>query len=111
LRPTTRSIGFSKSIVLHEVVFTDEALANLDGILSFIASNYPSIYDAFQSRLRSVVARIGDWPESAQEVADRPGVRVAPLVRYPYKVFYRSTGQVIEILYIHHAARDERGGT
>ena len=49
-----------------KVVFTDEALANLDGILSFIASNYPSIYDAFQSRLRSVVARIGDWPESAQ---------------------------------------------
>jgi plasmid stabilization system protein ParE len=91
-----------------KVVFTDEALANLDGILSFIASNYPSIHDAFQSRLRSVVARIGDWPESAQEVADRPGVRVAPLVRYPYKVFYRSTGQVIEILYIHHAARDER---
>jgi plasmid stabilization system protein ParE len=42
-----------------KVVFTDEALANLDGILSFIASNYPSIYDAFQSRLRSVVARIG----------------------------------------------------
>ena len=94
-----------------KVVFTDEALANLDGILSFIASNYPSIYDAFQSRLRSVVARIGDWPESAQEVADRPGVRVAPLIRYPYKVFYRSIGQVIEILYIHHAARDERGGT
>ena len=94
-----------------KVVFTDEALANLDGILSFIASNYPSIYDAFQSRLRSVVARIGDWPESAQEVADRPGVWVAPLVWYPYKVFYRSTGQVIEILYIHHAARDERGGT
>jgi len=94
-----------------KVVFTDEALANLDGILSFIASNYPSIYDAFQSRLRSVVARIGDWPESAQEVAGRSGVRGAPLVRYPYKVFYRSTGQVIEILYIDHAARDERGGT
>ena len=92
-----------------KVVYTDEALANLDGILSFIVSNYPSIYDAFQRRLRSVVARIGDWPESAQEVADRPGVRVAPLIRYPFKVFYRSAGQVIEILYIHHAARDERG--
>ncbi len=94
-----------------KVIYTDEALANLDGILSFIASNYPSIYDAFQSRLRSVVARIGDWPESAQEVADRPGVRVAPLIRYPYKVFYRNTGQAIEILYIHHAAQDERGET
>ena len=92
-----------------KVIYTDEAVADLDGILSFIASNYPSIYDAFQSRLRSVVARIGDWPESAQEVTDRPGVRVAPLIRYPYKVFYRSTGQIIEILYIHHAAQDEQG--
>lgn len=92
-----------------KVVFTDEALANLDGILGYIASNYPAIYDAFQSRLRSVVARVGEWPESAQEVADRPGVRVAPLIRYPYNVFYRNTGQAIEILYIHHVAQDERG--
>jgi hypothetical protein len=44
-------------------------------------------------------------------VADRPGVRVVPLIRYPYKVFYRNTGKVIEILYIHHAAQDEQGGT
>ena len=48
-----------------KVVYTDEALADLDGILAFIASNYPAIYDAFQNRLRSVVARIGDWPGSA----------------------------------------------
>ena len=94
-----------------KVVFTGEALAGLDGILAFIAKNYPAIYDAFQSRLQSVLTRIGEWPESAQEVADRPGVRVVPLIRYPYKVFYRNTGKVIEILYIHHAAQDEQGGT
>jgi toxin ParE1/3/4 len=94
-----------------KVVFTDEALANLDGILSYIASNYPAIHDAFQNRLLSVVARIGNWPESAQEVAERPGVRVAPLIRYPYKVFYRNTGQMIEILYIHHVAQDARRET
>lgn len=90
-----------------KLVFTDEALADLDGIFAFIASNYPTIYDAFQYRLQSVLARIGDWPESAQEVADRPGVRVAPLIRYPYRIFYRASDQGIEILYIHHAARDE----
>jgi hypothetical protein len=44
---------------------------------------------------------------TAQEVVGRPGVRVVPLLRYPYKVFYRSTGDTIEILYIHHIARDE----
>jgi toxin ParE1/3/4 len=89
------------------VIYTEEALENLDGILAYIASNYPTVYEAFQSRLQSVVKRISEWPDSAQEVAERPGVRVVPLIRYPYKVFYQNTGQAIEILYIHHAARDE----
>jgi plasmid stabilization system protein ParE len=38
--------------------------------------------------------------------AKRPGVRVATLGRYPYKIFYRAQGEVIEILHIHHAARE-----
>jgi toxin ParE1/3/4 len=51
------------------------------------------------------------WPDSAQEVAERPGVRAVPLLRYPYKVFYRNTGEVVEIMYIHHTAQDERRNT
>jgi toxin ParE1/3/4 len=91
-----------------KVVYTDDASEDLDGILAYIASNYPAVYDAFLIRLRSVIARIGMWPDSAQEVAERPGVRAVPLLRYPYKVFYRNTGEVVEIMYIHHAAQDER---
>ena len=94
-----------------KVVYTDDASEDLDGILAYIASNYPTIYDAFLIRLRSVTARIGMWPDSAQEVAERPGVRAVPLLRYPYKVFYRNTGEVVEIMYIHHAAQDERRNT
>jgi toxin ParE1/3/4 len=90
------------------VIYTEEALENLDGILAYISANYPNIYEALESRLQSVIERIGDWPDSAQEIAERPGVRVVPLIRYPYKVFYRNTGHAIEILYIHHAARDDR---
>jgi toxin ParE1/3/4 len=91
-----------------KVVYTDDASENLDGILAYIASNYPTVYDAFLVRLRSVIARIGMWPDSAQEVAERPGVRAVPLLRYPYNIFYRNTGEAIEILSIHHAAQDER---
>ena len=89
------------------VVYTEEALENLDEILTYISTNYPTVYDGFQRRLLSVVRRIADWPDSAQEVADRPSVRVAPLVRYPDRVFYRNTGHTIEILHIHHTAREE----
>lgn len=66
-----------------KVVYTDEALENLDRILAFITTNYPTIYQAFEQRLQSIVVRIGEWPDSAQEVSDRPGVRVVPFIRYP----------------------------
>jgi toxin ParE1/3/4 len=89
-----------------KVVYTTEALADLDGIFDYIANHYPAISGAFENRLHGVIARIARWPESAQEVSDRPGVRVAPLVRYPYKVFYQVSGDRIEVLYIHHAARE-----
>jgi plasmid stabilization system protein ParE len=56
-----------------KVVYTVEAVDDLDRILAYIAVNYPTVSEAFQTRLRSVVARIGKWPESAQEVAERPG--------------------------------------
>jgi toxin ParE1/3/4 len=90
-----------------KVVYTEEALENLAGTLTYISSNYPTVYEAFQIRLQSVISRISRWPDSAQQVAGRPGVRVAPLLRFPYKVFYRRTGETIEILYVHHSARDE----
>ena len=34
-----------------KVVYTDEALENLAGILNYLASHYPAIYEAFQIRL------------------------------------------------------------
>jgi hypothetical protein len=46
-------------------------------------------------------------PESARRIPERPGVRVVPLIRYPYKIFYHVVGDTVEILHIHHAARDD----
>ena len=37
------------------VIYTEEALENLDGTLAY---NYPTVCEAFQSRLQSVVNRI-----------------------------------------------------
>lgn len=90
-----------------KVVYTDEALHNLDEILAFIAANYPTVLAAFELRLRAVERRIGRWPNSATEVEQRPGVRVVPLLRYPYKIFYQVTPDAVEVVYIHHAARSE----
>jgi len=90
-----------------KVVFTSTALADLNDVLSYTSINYPLLVPSLEHRIRAVIARIEQWPESAREVAQRPGTRVVPLIRYPFRIFYRISGDRIEILHIHHTARDD----
>jgi plasmid stabilization system protein ParE len=90
-----------------KVVYTDNAVQDLADILEYIATNFPSAYPPFEVRLRAVEQRIGRWPRSVRMVAERPGVRVVPLIRYPYKIFYRVTEEAIELLHIRHTSRQD----
>lgn len=87
--------------------FTEAASRDLDIIVAFIDINYPGSVSAFEQRLRQSLTRIERWPERAQIAVSHTGVRMVPLIRYPYKIFYRIGSDAIEILHIHHAARLE----
>lgn len=89
-----------------KVVYTDSALHDLDEIAVWLKAHYPGLGKAVERRLRLVVAHIARWPESMRASANRTGVRVVPLGRYPYKIFYHVSGEAVEILHIHHAARE-----
>lgn len=92
-------------------VYTAAALGDLAEIAEWLAIHYPSIAPAIQQRIRQVVSIVARWPESAPRSGKRPGVRVASVSKYPYKIFYRVMADSVEILHIHHAARlpwDER---
>lgn len=94
-----------------KVVYTAAALAELAQIAEWLAFHYPAIAPEVERRIRLTVAFVGRWPESARRSAKRPGVRIAVVGRYPYKIFYRVEGDIVEILHIQHAARqpwDER---
>jgi toxin ParE1/3/4 len=58
-----------------------------------------------ESRFREIIAHIAEHPEAAAPVIERPGMRVIPLIRYPYKIFYRVFEDRIRILHIRHASR------
>ena len=89
-----------------KVVYTDPALRDLDEITAWVKEHYPGLGRALERRLTIVVAHIAHWPDSMRRSILRPDVRVAPLGRYPYKIFYRVRDDTIEILHIHHAARE-----
>jgi toxin ParE1/3/4 len=88
-----------------KVVYTDEALNDLAAIADWLMVHYPTVAPAVEQRIRRVVAHIARWPASARRASGRPEVRVVPLGRYPYKIFYRVAADTVEILHIHHSAR------
>ncbi|NVN86536.1 MAG: type II toxin-antitoxin system RelE/ParE family toxin [Rhodopseudomonas sp.] len=66
-----------------KVVYTDEALRDLDAIADWLTAHYPTVAPAVGRRIQSVVAHIARWPQSARRSAGRPNVCVVPLGRYP----------------------------
>jgi toxin ParE1/3/4 len=90
-----------------KVRYSNLALAELDAILSAIAANDPTAARRFNGRVRQIGERIGRFPEGFQEVAERPGVRRVPLVRYPYLIFYKIIDGEAVMLRVVHGARKE----
>lgn len=88
------------------LVYTEAASADLDQILIDLATDYPAAYEGFVHRLRMVEEQITMWPRSGA-IADRADdLRVVPMVRYPFKLFYMIARDRIEVVHLYHAARD-----
>ena len=83
------------------------ALAELDKILSDLTAKNPTAAQRFEFRVRQIAERIERFPEGFQEVAERPGIRRVPLVRYPYLIFYTRSGGEVIVLRVVHGARKE----
>jgi plasmid stabilization system protein ParE len=88
-----------------KVRFSKLALTELDTILVGIRADNPPAAARFEERVQRVVERIAQFPESAQELVQRPGVRRVPLVRYPHQIYYALINGEVMILRIIHGAR------
>jgi plasmid stabilization system protein ParE len=89
-----------------KVEFTNRAVRDLRDISDDSRRQFGGqVAAALEARIRDVVAGIAHAPESAPRVEQRPGMRVVPLVRFPFKIFYRIVGDTVRVLHIRHAAR------
>jgi toxin ParE1/3/4 len=88
------------------VVYSKRALADLEQIANYyVAHASHTISESIGHQLRSVIARISRNPEAAPRVSQRTEVRVATVVRYPFRIFYRVNDERIDILHIRHTSR------
>jgi plasmid stabilization system protein ParE len=88
------------------VTFAPRAAADLRQIGARSRRVYgDAVAAALETYVRATIARIAVMPESGQRVPARPSVRVVPLGRYPFKIFYTATEETIVILHIRHVSR------
>jgi plasmid stabilization system protein ParE len=69
-----------------KVEYSNRAVADLDEISARSRRMFGDrVAQALEARIRAVIDRISEDPLSAPELEQRPGVRVVPLVRYPFQ--------------------------
>jgi plasmid stabilization system protein ParE len=89
-----------------KVEFTERAVSDLHKISAHSRREFGNrVAVAVELRIRNAVEQIARSPESAPRIEQRSGMRVIPLVRYPFKIFYRIADDTVRILHIRHTAR------
>ena len=87
------------------VRWTTGALGDLELIENYQRHHWPGMRARFEARLTAIVRHIADFPFSAPEVEQRPGVRVVAFVDFPYRLFYRVEADAVQLLAIRHTSR------
>jgi len=89
-----------------KVEYSNRALADLRKISADSRRAFGDrVAEALETRIRALIERISKDPLSAPEIEQRPGVHVVPLIRYPFKIFYRVLEDRVRIQHIRHTAR------
>ena len=86
------------------VRYTPQARRDIGRIYAYLNKRSPSGAINVLAAIYAGVRFIAQRPK-ASERTDDPNVRVKVVRRYRYKIFYRITGDTVEILHVRHTSR------
>jgi len=81
------------------------AVHDLEEIRAYLIEHSPSGAERVRQHIAQTIERLGDFPFLGR-TTDEPGVRVLPLTRYPYLIFYAVLTDTVAVLHIRHGARE-----
>lgn len=86
------------------IVWTDDAVANLEAIVTYVAAFNPAAATMLAMRLVAVADSLTEFPNRGRDAGE--GRRELTTVR-PYILRYRVEGERVVVLRIRHGARSE----
>ena len=87
-----------------KVRYSRRALADLVRIADYVRKHNPRAAAALEKRIRSSIEQLHAFPLIGRPTDD-PDMRMFPIMRYPYLVFYEVTDREIVVHHIRHARR------
>jgi toxin ParE1/3/4 len=88
-----------------KVRYSPRATDDLISIADYLSERSPSGARNVEVALRKTIELLSEFSGGGRMLTQRPSVRVMPLVRYSYLIFYMVRGDEMLILHIRHAAR------
>ena len=88
-----------------KIAYSPRAVADIASIADYLTERSHQGALAVERRIREVLDRLAEFPRMGLELAQRPRVRVMPIGRYPYLIFYTVAGNELVILHLRHGSR------
>jgi plasmid stabilization system protein ParE len=88
------------------VKITPQAQRDLLAIKAYIAERNPSAAERVRSRIARTIDIMAEFPNMGR-ATKRPGVLMALVPRYHFKVYYAVAGDVLQVVHVRHPSRQE----
>lgn len=90
-----------------KIVFTKPAIADLQGLVAFIARDNPQAAERFGYEIISKAEKLDAFPLHGRVVPEFKIENIREVIHQPYRIVYRvrEEQKMIEILRVWHAAR------
>ena len=88
-----------------KVRYSPRATADIIAIADYLTERNSAAAGAVEGAIRRAIDLLSEFPGSGRMLTQRSNVRVMPVVRYPFLIFYRTTSNEVHILHVRHRAR------
>jgi plasmid stabilization system protein ParE len=88
-----------------KIRYTPRAINDIIAIADYLIERSPAGARAVETAIRRTVDLLGEFSGSGRVLTQRSHVRVMPVARYPYLVFYKVNIEDLLILHVRHGAR------
>ena len=91
---------------MTSVVWSPQAIRDVESIRAFIAQDSTSYAGLVARRIVTAVERLHSFPESGRIVPERQDPAIREVIVTPYRIVYRLRGEVAEVVTVFRASRE-----